>query len=531
MKENTMLPSTCPVCRSEQFTFFPNKQNERVIKSLHVFCTSKERGCEWQGEINYIYNHLDDCQFEEVACSRNCGVNLLRKAVNDHLQNECPRRKINCQYCNTADELQYIEGGHMEKCLKFPLSCPNDCGISDIPREDVYDHRKVCPLEEIQCPNECGSFVHRQDFDKHIDNQCPCRKVSCPYCQSIGEKQFIEGQHIELCPKFPLVCTNKCEAIGICREDMETHKKECPLEVIQCKYHNVGCKTVLTRKDLHKHNQEKMEEHLSLTISELVNTRDKLAITEQQLTSSNKQLKLSTEQTSSIQIKFQERVDAIELKSQQSVSRLEKKLTTVTEQALRTQEKLQAKIDSLERQSQMNITKLEKKLQQINEQIEWTASINNRASHIKNQAFPVIIKVPEFDDKKKSETNWNSHYFFTHEKGYKIRLNVFPAGRDSHKGTHVSVYLYLMKGPNDNDLTWPLRKRIQVKLLNQVRDTQHHSHAFTISAARRNTVEDDKKQFWHADKFISLTSLHQTTTDCKFLYNDCVFFEVSEIRL
>ena len=88
-----------------------------------------------------------------------------------------------------------------------------------------------------------------------------------------------------------------------------------------------------------------------------------------------------------------------------------------------------------------------------------------------------------------------------------------------------------MKGPNDNYLTWPLKKRIEVKLLNQVRDTQHHSHAFTISAARRNTVEDDKKQFWYADKFISQASLYQATTDCKFFYNDCVFFEVSELRI
>jgi len=531
VKESTVLPSSCPVCRSEQFTFFPNKQNERVIKGLYVFCTSKERGCEWQGEINDINSHLDDCQFEEVACPNNCGTDLQRKSVNDHLENECPRRKVDCQYCNTTDELQYIKRGHMEKCLKFPLPCPNCCGMSNIPREDVRDHRKVCPLEEVGCPNECGTTVDRQDLDKHIDKECPCRTVGCPYCQVMGEQQLIEGQHVQICPKFPLVCPNKCEAIGILREDMEMHKKECPLEMIQCGYHSVGCMTMLTRKDLQKHYQEKMEEHLSLTMSELVNTRDKLTITEHQLTSSNQQLELSIEQTSSMKTKFQEKIDAIEYQSQQSVSRLEIKLATITEKALHVQEKLQAKIDSLECQSQMNIVKLEKKLQQTNEHIEWTANINCRASHFKNQAFPVIIKVPEFDDKKKSETNWSSHYFFTHEKGYKIKLNVFPAGRDSHKGTHVSVYLYLMKGPNDNDLTWPLKKRIQVKLLNQVRDTQHHSHAFTISAARRNTVEDDKKQFWYAEKFVSQASLHQATADCKFLFNDCVFFEVSEVKI
>jgi len=79
---------------------------------------------------------------------------------------------------------------------------------------------------------------------------------------------------------------------------MQAHKKECPLEMVQCQYYNVGCSTMIARKDLQKHNTEKMEEHLSFTMSELVSTRDKLSTTKQCLLSTEQQLACTTEQLS-----------------------------------------------------------------------------------------------------------------------------------------------------------------------------------------------------------------------------------------
>ena len=44
-----------------------------------MICTNKERGCEWQGKLNDINNHLgnsDGCQFEDVKCANECGKRL-----------------------------------------------------------------------------------------------------------------------------------------------------------------------------------------------------------------------------------------------------------------------------------------------------------------------------------------------------------------------------------------------------------------------------------------------------------------------
>lgn len=47
----------CPVCRAA-FSFFTNKQADRIIKDLKIFCTYKKKECDWQGEVRRISDHL-----------------------------------------------------------------------------------------------------------------------------------------------------------------------------------------------------------------------------------------------------------------------------------------------------------------------------------------------------------------------------------------------------------------------------------------------------------------------------------------
>ena len=68
-EKTTAVTKVCPVCRSEKFTHFPNKQADRIVRGLHVHCINYEKGCRWQGEINNIDSHINDsegCQFVDV---------------------------------------------------------------------------------------------------------------------------------------------------------------------------------------------------------------------------------------------------------------------------------------------------------------------------------------------------------------------------------------------------------------------------------------------------------------------------------
>jgi len=194
----SIVNNICPVCRSEDFVTFSNKQIDREVKSLLVYCTNKGRGCEWQGEVNYIDNHLTK------------------------------------------------EGG--------------------------------CEYEDVICTGGCGGVIQRRGLTKHVETECPHRKVNCQYCQLGGEHWFIEGKHKEECAEYPLACPNKCEEAGcIARKDMDEHRSRCPLEVIDCEYETMGCEVWMTRQTQKEHNKEKMEHHLHLTKCKLVETNCKLS--------------------------------------------------------------------------------------------------------------------------------------------------------------------------------------------------------------------------------------------------------------
>ena len=383
VKKATAIIKACPVCRDKEFGTFPNKQADREIKSLYIYCTNKDKGCKWQKELNDINKHLGNCKYEKVKCS-----------------------------------------------------------------------------------NECGKMIQRRHLTSHVKTGCPYRKVNCQYCHDKGEYKFIKGKHKQECPKLPLPCPNKCEAGSVLREDMEAHRKECPLEMIQCEY--VGCKRVkLARKDMEKHDNENMKKHLMMTNLELTDIKSQLSAALKQITS----------------------------------------LTAIV---------MNAQLVPKTAASHANI---------INSMAE--------ISKCGNQACPVIIKMSEYSIKRREEIVWYSDPFYTHNKGYKMCLCVYAAG-DDDEGIHLSVYLYLMKGPHDDELTWPLEEIFEITLLNQVSDSGHHT--FTL-AYDDDTPDDvglcingkENDLGWGDTEFISNEDLIKITPTHQFLKDDCLFFQITKL--
>ena len=67
-----------------------DKGMERKIKSLKVGCTMQYRGCQWEGELRNLEEHLaKDCGYVEVGCEFQvigCGTKLLRNDVASHVE-------------------------------------------------------------------------------------------------------------------------------------------------------------------------------------------------------------------------------------------------------------------------------------------------------------------------------------------------------------------------------------------------------------------------------------------------------------
>ena len=104
-----------------------------------------------------------------------------------------------------------------------------------------------------------------------------------------------------------------------------------------------------------------------------------------------------------------------------------------------------------------------------------------------DQLCPVIVKMSGIAAVKEKEEKWFSNSFYTHDKGYKMCLCVDTADfddkdssddgsdDDSDSSSYLAVLLFLMKGPHDDELTWPLRGKFDITLLNQTSDSEHHS--------------------------------------------------------
>ena len=498
--------ASCPCCRKEDFVTVINKQADREIRSFCMMCTNKERGCEWQGELNDFSNHLessDGCQFEDVKCSNECGKMLQRRYLTSHVETECLNRVIECQYCQISGVRQIIEGEHKEQCPKFPLPCPNNCKVSCptpsrrksgkrrsrnveyslqyFAREDIEAHRKECPFEMVECVNKCEKVLQRRYLSKHINSLCPRREVYCQYCHITGEHQFIKDDHEKNCPKRPLHCPNGCDAGVMLIEAIEAHKKECPLEMVQCEYHNVGCEERMMRKRKRNHEEEKMEEHLLMTKLKLAKTEDKLSDNEAQLTFT------------------ESRLNELEVMVHRLINNTGSSVRLISS-------------------------------------AQWSKHLDTMAKKVSDviPICPVVVKLSKFSDHKARDLNWYCEPFYASNRGYKMVLQVCPAGTVEAKGTHLSVFLYLMKGPYDDELTWPLGGKFEVKLLNQLKDSDHYLSAITYSgtaALHSSRVYDRERsaQGYGHRQFISNEILQRIMPTCQYLKDDSIFIKVNKI--
>ena len=146
---------------------------------------------------------------------------------------------------------------------------------------------------------------------------------------------------------------------------------------------------------------------------------------------------------------------------------------------------------------------------------------------------PWVIKMEGFQKREEENKSWYSDPVYSHFGGYKMCLRVDANGYGNGKGTHVSVFAYLMRGDNDDNLNWPFKGTIKVSLLNQLEDGQHHtkepwslSHNVPRECSGRVTQGERGKDGWGIRQFIHHQDLYKVGKTCQYLKNDTLFFRV-----
>ena len=471
----------CPTCNKKGFSDFPNKGLKRSLYAFKVRCSHLKDGCEWTGELGQLDVHLNN------------------NPPPDKQLNGCRFTAIDCLYCEEKQQRQYIQVHQNEQCMKRPFSCEY-CHDYESNFDDViHNHRPVCGFHPVHCPNRCIAFPQRQNLDSHV-------------------------------------------------------AKECPLTNISCDFHHVGCAVKYPRKDMPKHLREKVLVHMSL----LAASHARLQEIHTTLSANYAELQADC---SEVKIENQSLKTSI-IQSQGSVTKLQADCNQLkTENSIKSRTKNNQEhyrheaIDNLKAERVVMKQELSVLRQKMKSKVGiFTAFfllliplilsgmfiVHNNAETLNeiNSTLQVELPIPSiitsmngFLEYKKVRNNY-APPVYTHIHGYKICLRIYANGFGSGEGTHVSVYVYFMRGEFDDSLKWPFRGVISFRLLDHLNDEDNITVSLTYdnkgddSDCSRVTEGERAKRGRGRSKLIAHNELEP-----KYLQKDSLLFQIHKVEL
>ena len=142
----------CPACEREAFTTVELMKYQKRVNQLQVYCSMKERGCDWSGTLEQLDTHLDpdqdNCQYVDTKCPLNCHLTIPKNKVEQHVAQHCAKRPYACH---------------------VPLQCPNLCEVT-FEHDFMEDHMKMCRLQKVGCEFSgvgCDGWFIREDQEEH----------------------------------------------------------------------------------------------------------------------------------------------------------------------------------------------------------------------------------------------------------------------------------------------------------------------------------------------------------------------------
>ena len=228
-----------------------------------------------------------------ISC---CGHKFCRECI-ERIQKD----KKSCALCNKPDFMFMQERG-LERDLKdLEVWCSyrkEGCEWKGklgkleehLNRDPSVENRlNGCQFVAVECTHKCGAWFKRRHITTtHETQQCKKRPYSCDYCRDYQSTfKDVTEVHYPQCGKYPVACPNDCDVYKFERQKLESHLKEqCPLVLVDCPLHFVGCETKLPRKDMTEHTKENIM-HLAL----LATATKQLSTENQRLVKENEELR------------------------------------------------------------------------------------------------------------------------------------------------------------------------------------------------------------------------------------------------
>ena len=427
----------CPSCEDVKIKELgPHSKNQTKILALEVHCTMKDRGCEWTGQLQHLDAHLDittgDCQYVDVECPNKCDQKVQKRNVDTHLVNECPNRDYRCPHCNFTDTYQVVTEQHWEVCSYYPLACPNRCGVT-FERGDLEDHMKMCRLEEVQCvfsSEGCQAKFIRDNEDDHMNQNTQ--------------------KHLAMMPAATLRISQKQQTF-----EQKLQERECVLQ------------NELEEKAKRLEQVERALRENERTLRDMQDGFEQRRMQDQE---KQKRMFSNFRITIIIAVLIVAVIFGLHMRQEQTISKLsDQNIEKHGRLEQNISEKLDTQITALEEQLQTNYQQQQQAIKKICGAV-YTP--------------PYDITFSNYQEEKARDDYIVSPPMYTHPGGYKFELSLYPNGWGVGRGTHVSVYVYSLKGDHDAELKFPVKFTITLQLLNQHRDQDHHTRDIQCRVTR-----------------------------------------------
>ena len=139
-----------------------------------------------------------------------------------------------------------------------------------------------------------------------------------------------------------------------------------------------------------------------------------------------------------------------------------------------------------------------------------------------------------FTELKEDKEEWYSPPFYAFPGGYKMCLIVYAGGNGDGEGTHISAFLYLREGENDEDLEWPMRGTFSIELLNQEEDQNHKKQSVSFDETEENEWNSKVSNGrvlsgWGKHKFVGYEELKEESlpSQTQYLKDSTFYFRVT----
>ena len=485
---------------------------------MKVKCDNMERGCGWIGTIGTLDNHIATCQFALVPCPNKCEdekgageLHLMRKDLDDHLKTKCPKRAYECQHCGEKGTYASITEDHDKVCNKKIVLCPNNgsgCPLS-MERGKTKQHvRSVCDYTEVVCAYEslgCAVRMLRKDVEKHEKEKRETHVDLALDTVSSREEQHktpSEGEAVIF--KLSGYASKKEKNEEFYSRPFYSSPGGYKMCInIDANGHGAGKGTdvsIFTKLLKGRYDDQLHWPFLGTVTYELLN----------QLTDDNHFSRVLA-YDASCNLYAGRCYGFIQFLPHSSLSH---------DPATNTQYLLD---DTL--YFRVSVTVNSKKPWLVCTDKEDILLARNATKFIPiNDNESIIFRVTYYNTKKTANTHYYSDPFYTTPKGYRMQLLLYANGYGTSEGTHVSVYITLLQGANDEGLAWPYVGSVTLTLLNQLANDNHYSH--TCVCEPKDNVQFDS--FKGLPQFISHCELsHNPLKNTQYLVYDTLYFRVT----